>query len=164
MNARQKIAAAPVGAARQPNHASAMIAGSRTARQDPRWPTIAATLVALRDSRRRSVRIVDADCGCGALLIETARYARALGFTAIEGRGIDGAPMMIGRARAAASRLGDPAIGLVFDLTDMATALREEADFPADLVLWHRRHGESDQPGIAALLAAAGARVIGDPA
>ncbi len=70
---------------------------------------------------------------------------------------------MIGRARAAAMRLHEPAIGLNFELADMAQALAQEADFPADIVLCHDRHGEGDQPGIAKLLAAAGNVVIGDP-
>ena len=70
---------------------------------------------------------------------------------------------MIGRARAAAMRLHEPAIGLTFELADMAQALAQEADFPADIVLCHDRHEEGDQPGIAKLLAAAGNVVIGDP-
>ncbi len=70
---------------------------------------------------------------------------------------------MIGRARAAAIRLHEPAIGLTFELADMAQALAQEADFPADIVLCHDRHGEGDQPGIGGLLAAAGDLVIGDP-
>ncbi len=97
-------------------------------------------------------------------MIETARYARALGFTAIEGRGIDDAPMMIGRARAAATRLDDPAIGIAFDLADMAPTLAREADFPADIVLWHRLPEGNEEPYIAEMLAAAGNLVIGDPA
>ena len=70
---------------------------------------------------------------------------------------------MIGRARAAAMRLHESAIGLTFELADMAQALAREADFPADIVLCHDRHGESDQSRIAGLLAAAGDLVIGDP-
>ncbi len=70
---------------------------------------------------------------------------------------------MIGRARAAAVRLHEPAIGLTFELADMAQALAQEADFPADIVLFHDRHGEGDQSGLAGLLAAAGDLVIGDP-
>lgn len=70
---------------------------------------------------------------------------------------------MIGRARAAGIRLHEPAIGLTFELADMAQALAQEAGFPADIVLCHDRHGEGDQPCIAGLLAAAGDLVIGDP-
>lgn len=163
MTARMKSVGALSSAATKPRPASPVTAGSRAAQSDPRWTHIAAALAELRENHRHSVRIVDADCACGTLLIEAARYARALGFTAIEGRGIDGAPTMIGRARATAARLHDPAIGLAFDLADMAQALAQEADFPADIVLWHGRNGGAEQPGIAALLAAAGQLVIVDP-
>lgn len=134
---------------------------SRTAQADPRWPRIVAALQALRDAHRHAVRIVDADCACGALLIEVARHARAMGFTAIEGRGIDGAPAMIGRARAAAARLHDPAIGLSFDMIDVRAALEQEAEAPADLLLWHGGR-RADAIGMAAVLAAAASRVIAD--
>jgi len=154
---------APARAASHRAPAALTTAGSRTAQADPRWPAIAAALAGLRDGHRHSVRIVDADCACGLLLIEAARYARTLGFTAIEGHGIDGAPMLVGRARAAATRLHDPAIGLTFALADMAEALAQEAAFPADIVLCHDRHGTGERPGFARLLAAAGHLVIGDP-
>ena len=163
MTARMKRVGASSGSASRSRPVSSVTAGSRGAQSDPRWPHIAAALVDLRARHRRSVRIVDADCACGTLLIETARHARALGFTAIEGRGVDGAPTMIGRARAAAVRLHDPAIGLTFELADMAQALAQEADFPADIVVYHDRHGDGDQPGMAMLLAAAGDLVISDP-
>jgi SAM-dependent methyltransferase len=136
--------------------------GSRAAHNDARWGEIVSVLAALRNNRRHAVRIVDADCACGTLLIGAVRYARALGFTAIEGRGIDGSPAMIGRARAAAARLQDPAIGLVFEATDMVDALASEADFPADIVLWHGSRVGDDRPGVQGSLAAAGDRVIGD--
>lgn len=137
--------------------------GSRTAKGDPRWARIAAELAALRERHRCAVRIVDADCACGALLIEAALYARTLGFTAIEGLGIDGSPAMVGRARAAAARLHDPAIGLQFGCVDMEQALAQEADFPADIVLCHAKRIGDDRPGIARALAAAAILVIGDP-
>ena len=150
------------GGASRPRPKSVATPGSRAARGDPRWPRIAVALAGLRERHRHAVRIVDADCGCGTLLIETVRYARTLGFIAVEGRGIDGVPAMIGRARAAATRLDDPAIGLVFDLADMIQALVQEADFPADIVLWHRARGKIDQPDVAAVLAAAGDLVVDD--
>ena len=131
---------------------------ARRATRDPRWPHIAAALADLRERHRHAVRIVDADCACGTLLIETVRYARALGFTAIEGQGVADAPALIGRARAAAARLHDPAIGLDFEVGGLAQALAREADFPADIVLCHDQDG-----GIARLLAAAGTLVIADP-
>ncbi|KQN40476.1 hypothetical protein ASG37_01340 [Sphingomonas sp. Leaf407] len=105
------------------------------ARSDPRWADVAATLVALRDRRRHAVRIVDTDCGCGTLLIAALAHARSLGFTAIEGRGLDRSPACLGRARRAAAALHDPAIGVAFDATDVATALGEEAEAPADILL-----------------------------
>ncbi len=133
----------------------------RSVRADPRWPHIVAALQALRDAHRHAVRIVDADCACGTLLIEVARHARTLGFTAIEGRGIDGAPALIGRARAAAQRLHDPAIGLTFDMIDLRTALAQEAEAPADLLLWPGAR-PADATGMAAVLSAAATLVIAD--
>lgn len=53
--------------------------------RDPRWPALAAALAALRETRRCSVRIVDADCGRGTMLLCAARHARALGFGSIGG-------------------------------------------------------------------------------
>ncbi|MBY9064772.1 SAM-dependent methyltransferase [Sphingomonas yunnanensis] len=96
---------------------------------------MALALAELRSARRRAVRIVDADCGDGALLLAAARQARALGFVAIEARGIDGAPTLIARARAAAAALDDAAIGIRFDCADMVAALAQEHDLPADIVL-----------------------------
>jgi SAM-dependent methyltransferase len=139
-----------------------ILPGSRAAHNDPRWAAICAALVALRERGRHSVRIVDADCACGTLLIEAVRHARALGYTAIEGRGIDGSPAMVGRARAAAARLHEPAIGLTFEVADMIEALASEADFPADIVLWHGGRAEDDRPGVRASLARSGNVVLGD--
>jgi hypothetical protein len=66
------------------------------------------------------------------------RYARTLGFTAIEARGIDDAQRLVHRAQAAAAVLHDPAIGICFEARNLAQALDEESEFPADIVLWHR--------------------------
>lgn len=140
----------------------ATILGSRAAHNDARWTDLCAALAALHERGRHSVRIVDADCACGTLLIEAVRHARALGFTAIEGRGIDGSPAMIGRARAAAARLHEPAIGLTFEVADMIEALASEADFPADIVLWHGGRAEDDRPGVRASLAKAGDIILDD--
>ena len=136
--------------------------GSRAAHHDPRWPAICIALDRLREARRHAVRIVDTDCACGALLIAAVRQARACGFTAIEGRGIDGSPTMIGRARAAAHRLHDPAIGIIFEVADVIDALADEANAPADIILWHGTRAGDDRPGTRASLAAAGDTVIGD--
>ncbi len=127
---------------------------SRTARHDPRWPAIGEALASLRDAKRRAIRIVDADCGAGALLIQALRHARALGFTAIEGRGIDTSPALIGRARAAAAKLHDPAIGIAFDVADPVEGLRDEVEAPAEILLCH------DRAVVAPL--GAGERIIGD--
>ena len=127
---------------------------SRTARHDPRWPAIGEAMASLRHAKRRAVRIVDADCGAGALLIQALRHARALGFTAIEGRGIDTSPALIGRARAAAAKLHDPAIGVAFDVADPVEGLRDEVEAPAEILLCH------DRAIVASL--GAGERIIGD--
>lgn len=144
------------------------IARPRTARRrravpsvrcrDRRWPALAAALAALRATHRRSVRIVDADCGAGNVLLCAALYARALGFTAIEAHGIDGAAALVDRARAAATAVRDPAIGLSFATGDIAAALAAEAEFPADIILWH---GGRDAP-VARTVAAAGRLLIAD--
>ncbi len=139
-----------------------MIPGSRAAHNDTRWAHICIALAALRTRQRHAVRIVDADCACGTLLIKAVRHAKALGFTAIEGRGIDGSPALIGRARAAAARLHEPAIGLTFEVMDMIEALASEADFPADIVLWHGGRAGDDQSGLRASLAKAGDLIISD--
>lgn len=147
--------------ARHPSLAEHRLAGSRTATHDPRWPAIAAALTRLRDAKRHSVRIVDVDCGAGCLLLQSLRYARLLGFTAIEGRGIDGAPALIGRARAAAGRLRDPAIGVVFEQADLLGALREEHDAPADIVLWRATSLAEASAEVTMALTRAGRTVIG---
>lgn len=113
----------------------------RRAEADSRWPIILRALKALRERGRRSIRIVDAGCGAGDLLIETVRRARALGFVAIEARGIDRDPALIAAARAAAQPGDDAAIGLAFETGDLCEALCEEAAFPADLVLYARPAG-----------------------
>jgi SAM-dependent methyltransferase len=98
---------------------------------------VAAALAALRTRERRSVRIVDADCGAGTLLLCAVRLARRLGFTSIEARGIDHAPASIARARAAAAVMHDPAIGITFETADLVAALDDESEFPADILVWH---------------------------
>lgn len=145
-----------------PRAARSTIPGSRAAHHDPRWTDLCIALAVLHERRRHSIRIVDADCGCGTLLIAAVRQARALGFTAIEGRGIDGSPAMIGRARAAAARLREPAIGLTFEATDVVEALTSEAEFPADIVLCHGDGADDDRPGVRSILAKAGDLTIGD--
>jgi len=153
-----------VSAARSPEIGSkTAIPGSKTATQDPRWPVIAAALATLRGDGRHAVRIIDADCGAGSLLLQAVHHARSLGFTAIEGRGIDGLPALIGRARAAASRCTNLAIGTTFEVADMVTALREEHDLPADLVICHGM-AKDRRPEVASVLGNAARIVIGDDA
>lgn len=129
---------------------------------DDRWPAIVDALAALRDAGRYSVRIVDADCGAGGLLLRAVRHARALGFTAIEGRGIDGAPALIARAKALAATLRDPATGVTFETADLLTALADEADLPVDIILWHGMRGGAERPALRKAIAAAGRCVIVD--
>ncbi|PTQ59382.1 methyltransferase family protein [Sphingomonas aurantiaca] len=111
--------------------------GSEAAVHDPRWPRIEAALLALRSSGRHAVRIVDADCGAGTLLLHALGHARQLGFTAVEGHGIDRSWLSIGRARSAARRAADPALGVDFEVADIVGALRDEQDLPADIVICH---------------------------
>lgn len=105
------------------------------AEKDHRWPAMLRKLKGLRKRGRRAIRIVDADCGAGELLIHAVQRAREMGFVAIEGRGIDADPRLIASALRAAARQGDPAIGLVFEQGDPDRVLREEAEYPADLLL-----------------------------
>lgn len=106
------------------------------AKEDRRWPVIARKLAALRARGRRSIRLVDANCGDGELLIVAAQYARTLGFVAIEAHGVDSNATLIAHAQAAACFINDPAIGFDFTLGDAQAALRDEAAFPADIVLY----------------------------
>ncbi len=113
-----------------------MITANPAPPTDDRWPAIAAAIARLRERGRRSIRIVDCDCGAGETLLCAARYARSLGFTAVEARGVDGAAALVARACSRASRVHDSAIGVTFERCDPVSALRDEADFPADIVLW----------------------------
>ena len=103
--------------------------------RDPRWPAVAAGLADLRERGRYAVRIDDAECGVGTLLLRAARHARTLGFTAIEAYGSDRSPALIRQARAAAARTSDPATAIVFAVADPAAA--GDLDDPADLLLCH---------------------------
>jgi|GEM_PF-1296783 hypothetical protein len=160
MNAQTRLHR--VSAARSPKIASkTAMPGSKAAIHDPRWPVVAAALATLREDGRHAVRIVDADCGAGSLLLQAVHHARTLGFTAIEGRGIDGSPALIGRARAAASRCTNLAIGTTFEVADMVTAMLEEHDLPADLVICHGM-AKGRRPEVASALENAARIVIGD--
>lgn len=132
------------------------------AEKDRRWPAMLRKLKGLRKRGRHSIRIVDTNCGAGELLMHAVRRARELGFVAIEGRGIDGDPQLIASARQAAAHQADPAIGLVFEEADMTCAMREEAEFPADLLLCPA--STEDEREYAKLAHAAGATVLWDRA
>lgn len=144
---------------------AAQRSSSRRARRprcsDARWPALVAALDRLHSARRHSVRIVDADCGSGTLLLCAVRLARTLGFTAIEARGIDDAAASVDRARTAAAKVRDPAISITFETADLVSALGDETDFPADIVLWHGCSGCSEAEAQA--VACAGQTAIADP-
>ena len=139
--------------------AAALIQGApRRAEQDRRWPAMLRKLKGLRKRGRRSIRIVDARCGNGDLLMLAVRRARELGFLAIEGRGVDADPDRIAAARRRLAHETDPAIGLVFEQGEMDRALEEEADFPVDLLLCAGRADE--QRRLARLARMAGDTVL----
>ena len=137
--------------------------GSEAAVHDPRWPRIEAALLALRFSGRHAVRIVDADCGAGTLLLHALGHARQLGFTAVEGHGINRSSLLIGRARSAARRAADPALGVDFEVADIVAALRDEQDLPADIVICHDV-ARDQRPEAARAVRNAGRIVIADDA
>jgi hypothetical protein len=132
----------------------------RLAVPDDRWPAIVDAITGLRDRGRCSIRIVDCDCGAGDTLLCAARYARSLGFTAVEARGVDGAASLVARACSRAARVLDSAIGVTFELRDPVTALRDEADFPADIVLW--RSARTKRQEVLEAVSAAADIAIGD--
>jgi SAM-dependent methyltransferase len=111
-------------------------AEDRRADTDRRWPSIVRCIAELRENGRRAIRIVDVHCGAGTVLIAAARRARALGFVAIEARGVDSDPRLIGRASAAARGIADPAMGFSITVGDAERTLIEEAVFRADIVLY----------------------------
>ncbi len=84
-----------------------------------------------------------------------------MGFTAIEARGLEDSLARVARARALAACLIDPAVGISFEATDPVSALTEECDFPADIVIAHR--DALSDAGTASLLRRAGRMVIVEP-
>ncbi len=124
------------------------------AEKDRRWPAMLRKLKGLHKRGRRSIRIVDADCGAGELLLHAVRRAREMGFLAIEGRGIDADPSLVASARRAAARQTDPAIGLVFEQAEKDRVMREEAEYPADLLLCSATDAEARELAALARIAA----------
>ena len=136
-------------------------AAETIAARDLRWPAVIEQLKMLRAAGRRSVRIVDAACGDGALLLPILGRARALGFVAIEARGVDGDAAALARARRAAAAMADLAIAVQFDRGSVEAALREEAAFPADILLYAA--DRSEMARFAALARRAGDMALGGP-
>jgi SAM-dependent methyltransferase len=99
------------------------------------WARIDAALVALRAQGRHAIRILDFGCGPGTWLLRTAARAHDLGFTAVEGRGIDISPAMIALARQAAADLRDAGIGITFDMSDILETLEQEGPHACDIAL-----------------------------
>lgn len=133
---------------------------------DERWHSLTSALKALRSAGRSCVRIVDCECESGSLLLCAARYARQLGFTSVEARGVDLREDRIRRARARAMRLRDPGICIGFEAGNMADVLNEEREFPADILVWHGCPQFAGMPDDEiATAAASGSRTqIADPA
>jgi hypothetical protein len=126
---------------------------------DRRWAPALRMLRGLHKRGRRSIRIVHASCGDGTLLIHAARAARSLGFTAIEGHGVDRDPALVAAARLSAALVKDPAIGLTFEAGDGAETLTAETEFPADLVFY----ADDSAASLAALARAAGVASFAGP-
>jgi SAM-dependent methyltransferase len=99
------------------------------------WARIDAALMEIRERRRHALRILDVGCGPGTWLLRAVLRARELGFTAIEGHGIDVSREMVALARTAAAEIDDPAIGLTFDVSDLRAALVQEEAGDCDIVL-----------------------------
>jgi len=99
------------------------------------WSRIDAALIELRAQGRHAIRVLDLGCGPGTWLLRTVARARDLGFTAVEGRGIDLSPAMIDLARRAAAGVEDPRIGLSFDVGDILETLEQEGRHACDIAL-----------------------------
>lgn len=99
------------------------------------WSRIDAALIELHAQGRHAIRVLDLGCGPGTWLLRVAIRARDLGFTAIEGRGVDLSPEMIALARQSAAALSDPRIGLSFDTGEILEVLEDEGRHACDLAL-----------------------------
>ena len=92
-------------------------------------------LSAMFRAGRRSVSVVDVDCGDGTLLLHTVLRAPELGFVAIEATGLDCELDRLANARDAARGVSDPAMGLSFDLRVRGEPLPIIEDGDSDLTL-----------------------------
>lgn len=128
--------------------------GQETARQDSCTQDLIDRLQLLAARKRRAVRIVDINCGDGALLIHAAREARSLGFLSIECLGVDEDQRLVEEARDRAHFVTDTAIGLDFAVATPIDQLQREAEFPADIILYAARSVTS--PATTAALQRAG--------
>jgi SAM-dependent methyltransferase len=99
------------------------------------WTRLDAMLIRMWTQGRRAIRILDLGCGPGTWLLRLAVRARDLGFSAIDGRGIDVAPAMVDLARSRLRYAYDPSIGLRFEIGDMIDALLDEDEGSFDIVL-----------------------------
>jgi SAM-dependent methyltransferase len=90
------------------------------------WSVLDAKLMALRESGRLSLTILDAGCGPGTWIRRLVIRARALGFTCIRARGFDMAEAQIRRARHLARGLQDLAgVEIAFDVGDITRPFQE---------------------------------------
>ncbi len=96
-------------------------------------------LIALRGHGRCAVHILDVRCGCGEWLVRAALRAASLGFVAVDARGFDEDAVFVERARATVRRLGDPRIGICFDVASPPAGLCNEQDHGADIILYHEQ-------------------------
>lgn len=99
------------------------------------WQRIEAALVELRLQGRRTIRILDLGCGPGTWTLRTALRARALGFEAVEARGVDLSAGLIALAHDSAGAARGPGLAIDFAVEDLEAALALEAVRSCDLIL-----------------------------
>jgi SAM-dependent methyltransferase len=110
-------------------------AGARSYTDRALWARLDAMLVRLWTGGRRAIRILDLGCGAGSWLLRLAVRARDLGFSAIDGLGVDISPAMIDIARSHLRYAFDPHIGLRFEVADMLESMDAEDEGSFDIVI-----------------------------